>query len=185
MVGVWTLVFSVYMAEYGKYWAVHLMYLYLNSKGEQQPLISTSLPHSVRLHCIFLLTRAFSNTCITFDPRLNLSLKSWVWNDLTGNLDLIFQVLICCYYSDIYITLIKEFNSVAAFVFSPTELDAVVFGHLFTILTTTLPSPRLAEIVQKYGNLSELCRHIHEEYFKDLQKDGWNDSEWSTEEEKY
>lgn len=53
----------------------------------------------------------------------------------------------------------------------PTELDAVVFGHLFTILTTTLPSPRLAEIVQKYGNLSELCRHIHEEYFKDLQKD--------------
>lgn len=66
---------------------------------------------------------------------------------------------------------VHQFYIVVAFVFRPTELDAVVFGHLFTILTTTLPSPRLAEIVQKYGNLSELCRHIHEEYFKDLQKD--------------
>lgn len=52
-----------------------------------------------------------------------------------------------------------------------TELDAFVFGHLFTVLTTNLPSSRLAEIVQKHGNLADLCRRIHEEHFKDLQKD--------------
>lgn len=52
-----------------------------------------------------------------------------------------------------------------------TELDAFVFGHLFTILTTSLPSQQLAEIVQQHGNLAELCRRIHEEHFKDLQKD--------------
>jgi metaxin len=53
----------------------------------------------------------------------------------------------------------------------PTELDAFVFGYVYTLLTTSLPSARLAEIVQSYANLTDLCHRIHEEYFKDHQKD--------------
>merc|ERR1712154_368744 len=32
----------------------------------------------------------------------------------------------------------------------PTELDALAFGHLFTILTTPLPDTRLASVVRQY-----------------------------------
>uniref|UniRef100_A0A3Q0S7A8 Metaxin-2 n=1 Tax=Amphilophus citrinellus TaxID=61819 RepID=A0A3Q0S7A8_AMPCI len=35
----------------------------------------------------------------------------------------------------------------------PTELDALVFGHLFTILTTRLTSTELAERIKSYSNL--------------------------------
>lgn len=53
----------------------------------------------------------------------------------------------------------------------PTELDAFVFGHLYTIVTTSLPSDRLVEVIEKFKNLTDLCRRIHKEYFKDPQKD--------------
>ena len=49
---------------------------------------------------------------------------------------------------------------------SPTELDAVVFGHLFTLLTTPLPDTRLASIVRSYTSLVTLCRNVEGEYFK-------------------
>jgi len=48
----------------------------------------------------------------------------------------------------------------------PTELDALVFGHLFTILTTPLPNNRFASIVRGYSNLIELCRLVEREYFE-------------------
>lgn len=47
----------------------------------------------------------------------------------------------------------------------PTELDAVVFGHLYTILTTALPDNRLAAAVQKHPNLVKFCRNIDKQYF--------------------
>jgi len=47
----------------------------------------------------------------------------------------------------------------------PTELDALVFGHLFSILTTPLPDTRLASIVRQHKNLVELCQTIDKEYF--------------------
>jgi len=47
----------------------------------------------------------------------------------------------------------------------PCELDAIVFGHLFTILTTTLPDNRLAETVQKFENLVHFCKNIDQKYF--------------------
>jgi metaxin len=50
----------------------------------------------------------------------------------------------------------------------PTELDALVFGHLFTILTTPLPDNRLKSIVQQFGNLVKLCGYIEREYFEKL-----------------
>ncbi|XP_035210972.1 metaxin-2-like isoform X3 [Stegodyphus dumicola] len=49
---------------------------------------------------------------------------------------------------------------------TPTELDAVVFGHLFAILTTPLPDNRLCSILREYQNLVNLCHHIDVQYFQ-------------------
>lgn len=51
--------------------------------------------------------------------------------------------------------------------FSPTELDAMVFGHVFTLLTTSLPEGRFAEIIQKFPNLTNFCKRIDDRYFKE------------------
>lgn len=48
---------------------------------------------------------------------------------------------------------------------SGTELDAVVFGHLYTLLTTPLPDSGLASVVRSYPTLVALCRTIEGEYF--------------------
>ncbi|EMP35079.1 Metaxin-2 [Chelonia mydas] len=53
----------------------------------------------------------------------------------------------------------------------PTELDALVFGHLFTILTTQLTSDELSEKVKNYSNLVAFCRRIEQHYFEDHDKD--------------
>ncbi len=46
-----------------------------------------------------------------------------------------------------------------------TELDAVVFGHVFTLLTTPMPDNRLAAIVRSYPNLVEACQFTEKTYF--------------------
>lgn len=48
----------------------------------------------------------------------------------------------------------------------PTELDAMVFAHIFTILTTTLPSNLLADTIRRYRNLVDHCMRIEREHFK-------------------
>uniref|UniRef100_A0A8D0GLC2 Metaxin-2 n=1 Tax=Sphenodon punctatus TaxID=8508 RepID=A0A8D0GLC2_SPHPU len=53
----------------------------------------------------------------------------------------------------------------------PTELDALVFGHLFTILTTELSSDELSERVKTYSNLLAFCRRIEQNYFEGHAKD--------------
>jgi len=50
---------------------------------------------------------------------------------------------------------------------SPTELDAVVFGYLYTILTTKLPSSQLVNSLASYQNLNDFCLRVHDKYFKD------------------
>lgn len=47
----------------------------------------------------------------------------------------------------------------------PTELDALVFGHLFTVLTTPLPNNQFASIIRAYPNLVELCKTVERMYF--------------------
>ncbi|XP_007190485.1 metaxin-2 isoform X2 [Globicephala melas] len=47
----------------------------------------------------------------------------------------------------------------------PTELDALVFGHLYTILTTQLTNDELSEKVKNYSNLLAFCRRIEQHYF--------------------
>ncbi|KAG8195296.1 hypothetical protein JTE90_028444 [Oedothorax gibbosus] len=48
----------------------------------------------------------------------------------------------------------------------PTELDAVVFGHLFAVLTTPLPDNKLCTIIREYQNLVDLCQNIDVNYFQ-------------------
>lgn len=52
----------------------------------------------------------------------------------------------------------------------PTELDALVFAHIFTILTTPLPSNRFASIVRGYSNLVDHCKIIEHKYFRFYEK---------------
>ncbi|XP_038078794.1 metaxin-2-like [Patiria miniata] len=47
----------------------------------------------------------------------------------------------------------------------PTELDALVFAHLYNLLTTELTSAKLADIVKKYDNLMRFCERIRQRYF--------------------
>ncbi|KAG8510518.1 Metaxin-2, partial [Galemys pyrenaicus] len=49
----------------------------------------------------------------------------------------------------------------------PTELDALVFGHLYTIITTQLTNDELSEKVKHYSNLIAFCRRIEQHYFED------------------
>ncbi|ESP02991.1 hypothetical protein LOTGIDRAFT_185769 [Lottia gigantea] len=48
----------------------------------------------------------------------------------------------------------------------PTELDALVFGHLYTILTTRLPVSRFAVIVEGFSNLAAFCKRVEENFYK-------------------
>lgn len=47
----------------------------------------------------------------------------------------------------------------------PTELDAIVFGHLYTILTTNIPNTILAETINKFDRLVNFCKNIDNKYF--------------------
>ncbi|KAJ8416894.1 hypothetical protein AAFF_G00327720 [Aldrovandia affinis] len=53
----------------------------------------------------------------------------------------------------------------------PTELDALVFGHLFTILTTQLTSNELSEKIKNYGNLLSFCRRVEQNFFEERDGD--------------
>ncbi|XP_050301228.1 metaxin-2 [Anthonomus grandis grandis] len=57
-------------------------------------------------------------------------------------------------------------NNQFFFSVGPTELDALVFGHFFTILTTPLPRNDLAKIVRNYPSLINLVEKIERDYFK-------------------
>ncbi|XP_016408552.1 metaxin-2-like [Sinocyclocheilus rhinocerous] len=58
----------------------------------------------------------------------------------------------------------------------PTELDALVFGHLFTILTTQLTNDELAEKVKSYTNLLSFCHRIEQAYFKEHDRESQSGS---------
>lgn len=50
---------------------------------------------------------------------------------------------------------------------SPTELDALVFGHIFTILTTHLPNSDLQNLIKNnFRSLVEFCDRIEKDYFR-------------------
>ncbi|XP_053204152.1 metaxin-2-like [Panonychus citri] len=50
----------------------------------------------------------------------------------------------------------------------PTELDALIFGHISAILTTALPDDSLAILVRENQPLVNLCNLIGAEYFPSI-----------------
>uniref|UniRef100_A0A914GX53 Metaxin-2 n=1 Tax=Globodera rostochiensis TaxID=31243 RepID=A0A914GX53_GLORO len=48
-----------------------------------------------------------------------------------------------------------------------TELDALAFGHLYTILTTEMPNGAMVDALKKYPNLITFCENIDKEYFSE------------------
>ncbi|XP_065168684.1 metaxin-2-like isoform X2 [Atheta coriaria] len=48
----------------------------------------------------------------------------------------------------------------------PTELEALIFGHLYTILTTPLPNAALANIVKNFPKLIDLVTRLEKQYFQ-------------------
>ncbi|XP_050078339.1 metaxin-2 [Anopheles maculipalpis] len=53
---------------------------------------------------------------------------------------------------------------------NPTELDALVFGHLYSIFTMKLPNNVLALTIHKYSNLNQFCLNIDQTYFTAKEK---------------
>lgn len=47
----------------------------------------------------------------------------------------------------------------------PTELDALVYGHVSAITSTTLPDESLSGILNEHPKLIELCQRINKTYF--------------------
>lgn len=47
----------------------------------------------------------------------------------------------------------------------PTELDALVYGHLSAILATPLPDNSLAAIITEHETLVDLCKRFGQTYF--------------------
>lgn len=101
------------------------------------------------------------STILSWQKRRSVCKKLSALNWLTKSLDEVYQqVDNCC-------QALSERLENQRYFFNnkPTELDALVFGHLFAILTTPLPDARLANIVRQYKNLIDLCQQIDKEFF--------------------
>ncbi|KRX43575.1 Metaxin-2 [Trichinella murrelli] len=48
---------------------------------------------------------------------------------------------------------------------NPTEIDALIFGHLYTLLTTSLPNVAIGDILKKFPNLLQFCEDFEKLYF--------------------
>ncbi|CAJ0937412.1 unnamed protein product, partial [Mesorhabditis belari] len=48
----------------------------------------------------------------------------------------------------------------------PTEADALLFGHLYSIMTTQLPCHDLQNLLKKYNNLLDFTTRVEREFFK-------------------
>ena len=51
------------------------------------------------------------------------------------------------------------------FIYRPTSLDALVFGHLFALVTTVLPINSIAAIINDFDNLQEFLRRVNMEVY--------------------
>lgn len=104
------------------------------------------------------------NHILTWQKKHQVTKKLSALGWATKSLDEVYsEVETCCR------ALSERLDSSAFFFGSkPTELDALVFGHLFTILTTPLPDNNLKAIVQQFPNLVRLCEHIERDFFEKL-----------------
>ncbi|CAL1541716.1 unnamed protein product [Lymnaea stagnalis] len=92
------------------------------------------------------------------DIRAKLKANEWAVKSLEEVCE---EVKICC-------QALSERLEKKQFFFGdhPTELDALVFGHLYTIVTTILPGGHFTAVVQEFPNLAQFCKRIEDKYFK-------------------
>ncbi|XP_052804251.1 metaxin-2-like [Mya arenaria] len=98
-----------------------------------------------------------------FDIKRKLSVVDWLNKSFNEVCE---EVITCC-------EALSERLGTQDFFFGkkPTELDALVFGHLFTLLTTDLPNKEFAQVIGKYDNLVQFCKRVDQKYYKQLDND--------------
>lgn len=64
---------------------------------------------------------------------------------------------------------LRSWRSIAIHHTRPTELDALVYGHLSAILDTPMPDDSLAACIKEHEKLVELCTRIKKTYFEGMQ----------------
>uniref|UniRef100_A0A1A9WBU0 Metaxin-2 n=1 Tax=Glossina brevipalpis TaxID=37001 RepID=A0A1A9WBU0_9MUSC len=89
-------------------------------------------------------------------------LTVYQWKDMEIN-DVLTKVCRCC---EILQAKLQESSGLFFYGEKPCELDAIVFGHLFSMLSLNLPDTALQSIVQQFKLLMKLCHFIDEEYFQ-------------------
>uniref|UniRef100_A0A1I8PVL4 Metaxin-2 n=1 Tax=Stomoxys calcitrans TaxID=35570 RepID=A0A1I8PVL4_STOCA len=89
-------------------------------------------------------------------------LKVYQWHDMEIE-DVMDKVEKCCETLNMKL---KEHEGPYFYGAEPCELDAIVFGHLFSVLTVNLPNMALAQSVQKFKPLVQFCRFIDDKYFQ-------------------
>jgi hypothetical protein len=60
--------------------------------------------------------------------------------------------------------------------FSPSSLDAIVFGYLATQLLPPFKNRKLQDRIAQHNNLVRFCNHILENYFNQTPVEGTNSS---------
>ena len=50
----------------------------------------------------------------------------------------------------------------------PTELDALVFGHLYNLITFQLPDSKITDIIKQFKNLADFCSRVEEKYYIEI-----------------
>ena len=50
----------------------------------------------------------------------------------------------------------------------PTELDALVFGHLYNLITFEIQDSKLTDIIKQFQNLADLCSRIEAKYYREI-----------------
>uniref|UniRef100_A0A1A9VKX6 Metaxin-2 n=1 Tax=Glossina austeni TaxID=7395 RepID=A0A1A9VKX6_GLOAU len=89
-------------------------------------------------------------------------LKVYQWTDMTID-DVIEKVHKCC--ENLQMKL-GESSGRYFYGDKPCELDAIVFGHLFSVITVTLPNMALSHTVKKFELLVKFC-HVIDDLFKE------------------
>ncbi|XP_073842666.1 metaxin-2 isoform X1 [Musca autumnalis] len=89
-------------------------------------------------------------------------LKVYQWDNMEIE-DVMEKVEKCCETLNLKL---KERDGPFFYGEQPCELDAIVFGHLFSVLTINLPNMALAQSVQKFKPLVQFCRFIDDKYFQ-------------------
>ncbi|KAI9579344.1 hypothetical protein GQX74_004816 [Glossina fuscipes] len=89
-------------------------------------------------------------------------LKIYQWKDMKIN-EVTAKVRKCC---EILQSKLEESSGIYFYGEEPCALDAMVFGHLFSVLRSNLPNTALQSTVRQFKLLVQLCHFIDKEYFQ-------------------